>query len=341
MIPPPPYTVRPPGRGIAQRVGETDRIGREELVIVESVDHIHTVRLLVAVDIRLLYRSPRRGIVTRHGKTHGRAVVERYLILHQPLAEGAATYDKAAVVVLQRSGQNLARRCAPLVHQHGQIDVRRTAEPVAELLVAMPPPIFGVDYKTPLGQKFVGYHYRLIQKAARITPQVEYQTLHALAAQTCQRPKQLDMRRARELRQTHVTDMTLAVEHKRRIDAVQLYGIAHDLYLDLVADALTAYRQTHVRTARSAQTLYDILLRYVAPCHERVVDTHDTVAGTHSRAVARPLGNDVHDNDRIGGRIEHYAYAVELAVERFVDLIELLGRNIYRVGGRAGTAAPV
>ncbi len=196
----------------------------------------------------------------------------------------------------------------------------------------MPPPIFGVDYKTPLGQKFVGYHYRLIQKAARITPQVEYQTLHALAAQTCQRPEQLDMRRARELRQTHVTDMTLAVEHKRRIDAVQLYGIAHYLYLDLVADALTAYRQTHVRTARSAQTLYDILLRYVAPCHERVVDTHDTVAGTHSRAVARPLGNDVHDNDRIGGRIEHYAYAVELAVERFVDLIELLGRNIYRVG---------
>ena len=102
--------------------------------------------------------------------------------------------------------------------------------------------------------------------------------------------------------------------------------------MHLAVDPLPLQTETNGSAARTAQPSDDAVLRNAAPGDQRIVDLHDAVAGPHARLVARTPRDDIEDDDRVGGHVEHHADAVELALQRLVHGGHLLGRHIDRMG---------
>ena len=114
--------------------------------------------------------SAEKNSLFRRGQPQGRSVAVRYLTLYETLAERTTTNNRTTVVVLQRSGENFARRGASLVDQHHDLHVLRRAFAVgvfAQLLVTA---VLGVDDQLALVQKLVGHGDRLIEEPAGVAP---------------------------------------------------------------------------------------------------------------------------------------------------------------------------
>ena len=65
-----------------------------------AVDKVFLVAGVGPRCVRLLYAAARGAIVARYGESYHGTVVQRDGLLDESLAEGAAAYDGAAVVVL-------------------------------------------------------------------------------------------------------------------------------------------------------------------------------------------------------------------------------------------------
>ena len=85
---------------VTERIGEMYAVGAVEFALVVAINQVHIVAFLVAFGVGLLNASARRGVVTSHGEAHHRAIFENKRALHETLAEGSATHNHAAVVVL-------------------------------------------------------------------------------------------------------------------------------------------------------------------------------------------------------------------------------------------------
>ena len=189
--------------------------------------------------------------------------------------------------------------------------------------------VLGIDDQLLLVQEFVGDQNRLIEIAARIAPEVEDQFGDAFRPQRSQRLLHLRGGGAGELPQFDVTDAVGDAEC--RFDALDRNLVAYDIDADQLTDSLPSESEVHCRAARTAQFLHHVALRNLLSRHERVVDLDDAVAGLDSGLVARSLRDDVQHDHRVGGHVEDHADAVELALQRFVQLLHLGSRNVDRM----------
>ena len=211
-----------------------------------------------------------------------------------------------------------------------KLDILLNGEPVdalSSLLLVMA--VLSIDDQLLLVQEFVGDQNRLIEIAARIAPEVEDQFGDAFRPQRSQRLLHLRGGGAGELPQFDVTDAVGDAEC--RFDALDRNLVAYDIDADQLADSLPSESEVHCRAARTAQFLHHVALRNLLSRHERVVDLDDAVAGLDSGLVARSLRDDVQHDHRVGGHVEDHADAVELALQRFVQLLHLGSRNVDRM----------
>ena len=233
-------------------------------------------------------------------------------------------------MVLQRPGQNLARRSAPLVDKHRDLHLLGGARSVGILAQLLLVAVLGVDNQLPLVEKFVGHGNRLVEEPSGIAAQVENQPVDPLGAQKGERPAHLHRGGPGELAQLDITDAALDAE--RRFDALDGDGAAHDLHLHQLGNPLPLQPETHGRAARPAQAPDDVVLRNLAPGDQRIVDFDDAVARPDPDLVAGPLRNDVQHDNRVGRHVENHADAVELAFERLVHGRHFGRGNIDRMG---------
>ena len=75
-----------------------------------TVVNILVILFVVALLIFLLDATAGRGVITGNGQAHLRAITQCQLRLHQSLTVGAPAHNHAAVVILDRPGENLTGR---------------------------------------------------------------------------------------------------------------------------------------------------------------------------------------------------------------------------------------
>ena len=170
-----------------------DAVGREELVVLISVDNIHTIALFITRRIWLLYRATRRREVLCYGQTHSRTISKWNLRLDKALTKTSAADDCSAVVILKCTRQNLARRGATLINKNRDIEICGATTTVTKLTHALFIPILCVDNKLSALKELVCDMYCLIKKTARISTKVENKALHALLAEGIYRTLYLAM----------------------------------------------------------------------------------------------------------------------------------------------------
>ncbi len=93
----------------------------------------------------------------RHGDAYLRAVEEVYGTLHEALAEGAAAYDDAAVLVLHGTGENLCCRGGELVDEDGDVARAHLAVALGGVLPAAGVEALGVDDEVAGGEDLIEY----------------------------------------------------------------------------------------------------------------------------------------------------------------------------------------
>ncbi len=138
----------------------------------------------MSCSVRTLDQAAARRIVPGGRQAEGRTVLQVELALHEPLAERGLADDQSPVPILHRTGDDLARRGGPVVHQHHQGNVRKPPGARGNILVVeFRPPSFGVDDLPPLRHQLVDHLERLLQVPAGIPAQIEDEPLHPGGAQ--------------------------------------------------------------------------------------------------------------------------------------------------------------
>ena len=122
----------------------------------------------------------------RGGQRQAGVFGQRIYGLHQALAERGLAQDQAAVVILQRAGDDLGRRSREVVDQHHD-GIIAPAVAVARLIDFFRRRTAAVrNDHLALLQEFVGHGDALVQQAAGISAQIEHQTFDIVLAQPAQ-----------------------------------------------------------------------------------------------------------------------------------------------------------
>ena len=282
-----------------------------------------------SVAVRFLDRPSRRRVVARDGQTDRRAVRERDLTLDQSLAVGAAADDRAPVVVLKRSGQNLARRGTVFVDQHDQLFVGELSLPVAVLGLPVSRAVLRVDDHLVGGQELVRDRDGLFEQAARVAPDVEDELLHALSLELSDRFAQFFVGVDRELIELDIAD--IRADQVRSRDAFDRNGVAPDGDRDQPVDSGALDSEPDFAASRPPEPFHYFVLVHFDSGDCAVLDRHDPVSSLYACLGARSAGDDVQHDDRVGRHVEHDADAVELSFDRLVGLSEVLRAEIHRM----------
>ena len=72
------------------------------------------------VGVVTLNQASARRVVLGRGQRQTGVLRQRINRLHQTFAESSFADDQAAIMILNRAGNNLSRRCGSAVHQHDQ-----------------------------------------------------------------------------------------------------------------------------------------------------------------------------------------------------------------------------
>ena len=154
--------------------------------------------------------------------------------------------------------------------------------------------------------------------------------MHALSRQFLHTFHEFLMRGGTETADADVAH--LGTNHINGIDAlhgnlVALHGeIEHFLHTP-AHDA-----EFYLRSARPAQPLHNLLFRHLHTGNGSVVDGYDTVACHNTHLLGRTIGGGLDDEQRIFHHIKLNADAVEIALQRFVHGLHLLGIGIGGMG---------
>jgi hypothetical protein len=121
----------------------------------------------------LVDAAPARRVPLGRGELERVAAVEREERLHEPLAEARRAHEQRAVVVLQRAGDDLARRRRAAVDHDHERDGRahRLLGGHVHLRLALPPRWLSTS--CPRLRKRLLVADRLLEDAARVAAQVE------------------------------------------------------------------------------------------------------------------------------------------------------------------------
>src|SRR5207302_1137219 len=296
-------------------------------------------------------RSALRREILRGREPEPRAVGQRNDRLHRALPEGLGAHDDRAAPVLERAGDDLGGRGAPLVHQdhHRQVRVR-LLRVGREAHVLVPHAALGVHDQLAVVDELLGDFDGRGQEPAWITAQVEDERLHPRLCRLLERRGHVAGRLLLELPELHVRDTAAQV------------GRAHGLHADLLAGDVEILRlgpalahdgDRHLRPGLAAHALDGVGKLHVF--RDEAVDLHDAIAGQEAGPVRRraldrrhhredvvtqgdldaetteaPAGLDLHLLVTV--RVEERAMRIEAAqgsLDRVVD--EVLRRDLVDV----------
>ena len=136
---------------------------------------------------------------TRDSKAYARTVRKVDRLLHQSLAERAASDNHSPVIVLNSTGEDLARRRAALIDQYGKPDVLEYTTSISLVVLAITVEAFHIDDKVTLIEEKVGQQQGLVEITAGIVPEIEYHMLHSQRKQFQRSVQEFTIGRAGEL----------------------------------------------------------------------------------------------------------------------------------------------
>ena len=306
-----------------------DAVGRKHFVVLVTRQQFVVV-IFASVAVRFLDRASGRRIVTGDGKPYRRTVRKRNLILHQPLTERSATDDRSPVVILERAGQNLARRSAVLVDQNDQFLVHKLAVPFAVFDLPVPVTILRINDHFAFRKKLPRYQNRLVEQSPRIAAHVEDQFFHTLLLQPSDRFGQFFMSIHRELLELDIP--RFGTDHVGGDDAFDRNGVAGHDERNQILYARPLDTERHLAAARPAQPFHDAVLRHLNAGHHGIVHRHDAVPGLYSGLGARPRVDHVQHDHRIGRHIENDPDPVEFPFDALLRPRQILSRQVRGMG---------
>ncbi len=197
-------------------------------------------------------------------------------------------------MILQRAGDDLTRGRGVAVDEDDQRHIGDVLAAVRREQLRRPRARADAGDRLPICQKEIGDVESLIEDAARITPEVEHDSLCALVHQAIDVAAKLGSRILAELLEGDVGD--LVVEHDRVRHGGDVNFGAHEGVLDGLRDSGAHELDLHFGADGANEHIGD-LLRCPAACGCGV-DADDTVAFADARLLGRRVIEDAHHDDR-------------------------------------------
>ena len=313
-----------------QRVGEMDAVLIGQLTFLQTVIYIHCVILLIALLVWLLDAAARGSVVVCDGEAYHRTVGQVDGALDEALAVGATANNHASVLVLYGTSDNLGSRGRIFVDQHYHLSIHKLTVSIGTILLAWYSAAVGVDDELVLGQKLVGNLDGCLQIAAAVFLQVKNQALHTLCVQLLKGIAKLLMGSGTEVADTDVADA--GTNHVRSVDRLDGNLVADYCERQAVLDARADDAQNHLGVFGTTKSAHYLLLRHLHAGNGSIVDADDAVAGYNAHLFGGAVGDGLDDHQRVVNHVELHAYALEVAVQRFVHLLHLLGIGVGGVG---------
>ena len=265
-----------------------------------------------------------------HRETDHRTVRQVDGTLYQSLSEGATTHDKATVLVLNGPRDNLRCRGGIAVHQHHHLTRRESAGTMRTVLCPLGSSSVSIDNQVAFLQKLVGDIYGGLQIASAILLQVEDQVFHTLTAESFKALHKLLMGLRPEVADTDIADAR--TYHIRGINGLHGNLVTYDSEEQFVLNARTDDAKMHLCILRTAQPFHDLLLRHVNTRNGGVVDADDTVAGDDAHLLRGTVSDRLDHHQCVLQHLELDTDALEVAVQRLVEFLHLLGRRVTGMG---------
>ena len=318
-------------QGVAfERIGKMYAVGIGQLTMLQTVYHIHGIILGLALGVWFLDATAGRSEIMRHGETNHRAVGQVDGTLHESLAEGTATYNHTAVLVLDGTCDNLRRRCRILIYEHHHLAIQELTVALCLIVISRHLPSLGIYNKVVLLKKLIGNVHGSLEIAASVALKVEDKVAHALFLQLGEGIAELVMGGGSEIADAHISN--LGSYHIYGINGFNGNLVACDLEGEGVLNATAHNTQHHLGALGSAETSHNLLLRHLHSGNGSVVDIDDTVAGKDTNLLRRTTRDRLDDEERVLHHIKLHSNAVETARKGFVEGFHLLGCGIGGMG---------
>ena len=264
------------------------------------------------------------------GEAYHRSVGQVDRTLDEAFAEGAATHDDAAVVILYGTRYNLCRRGRIAVDEDDDLSLSKQASAFGMMFHALGGASFGIDHQVALLQELIGNLHGSMQIAAAILLQVEHQCLHALRQEGLQTLHEFVVRGGSEVADADIAHFR--TKHIGGVDGVDRNLVADNLEVQGVANALSHDAEVDLRPLGTAQSAHNLFARHLDAGNGGVVDVDDAVASQDTSLLGRSVGDGLDDKQRVFHHVELYADALERPLQGFVHLLHLLGGGVRRVG---------
>ena len=296
-----------------------------------------------------LDRLAARRVVARGGDLQRRLRRQLAHRLHRALAEGLRAHHDGAMVILQRTGDDFARRCRAFIDQHDQRHRLHCIGQLAQRVRAAAAQVElgrGLEGRLRFGDLSVGRHDhgvarqegrghrdRCFEQAARIVAQVEHEALQVrvLLVDVFELLREVVDRAVLELAdaQPGITGLDELGAHALHADL-----FAHDRHREAARLALAEDAEDDFGARLAAHAL-DRLVHRQALDHG-VVDLGDQVTALQASAEGRRALDRRDDLDEPVFHADLDADADELAGRAFAEFLECLLVEVLRVRVEAG-----
>ena len=187
---------------------------------------------------------------------------------------------------------------------------------------------FHIYYKVALGEEFVAEEAGLVEIAAGIAAQVEYELIHTLGKKLDNGGDDLLVGGTGELAELDIC--SAVVHHKGGIHTVER-DLAPGDVKDYILSA-TAYLYVHLGAGRTLHHQHHRVLRGIHAGYHLVVHGDDSVARKQTGLLGRPSRDDTEHYGRVIRHVELYAYALEIALKFRFGFAQFDRRKINRMG---------
>ena len=294
--------------------------------MLQAVLEILVVVLRIPLLVRLLNAAAGWSVIMCDGETDHRTVGHVERTLHETLAKRASAHHLATVVVLQRSRDNLGSRCRKLIYKHHHLSVEQLARPVRLVIHARRAQSAGINDEVVLRQELIGNLHCRLQIASAILLKVEQKVLHALLLQLVHSRHELVVCRGTETTDTDISHAR--TYHIRGVEAFHRNLVALHVEHQRILHLATHNGELHRSALRSAQAHHYLVAWHLHTGNSRVVHRHDAVASHDAGFLRRSLGDGLNHDERVFNHIELHSDTVEIALQRLVHLLRLLGVGI-------------
>ena len=250
--------------------------------------------------------------------------------LHESLAEGAASDDECAVVVLHGAGDNLGSRGAELIDQDNEAPLAEESAGLCLEHLFGCGASFGVDHEIFGIEELAGHLHGCSEVASAVAFEVEKEIFHALLLQSGDGFAHFFAGGGTEAVQPDVADA--GCDHVGRIEGVHRNFVAGDDKGEHAVDGGPDDAERHLRAFGSAQELHDAVALEFHAGNGASVDRNNAIAVGDAGFLRRPFGDGLNHHEGIFEHVELHADAFEVTFEGFVHAARFLGIGVGRVG---------